>query len=425
MTNLVQASRSTGTRFLAALAYRDYRTMWMATMSAGAAAWALIVARGSLVYTLTGSSALVGLVTFAAMIPMILVPLFAGLLADRFDRRKILAWAFGVNLLQNLVLAILALSGAIEVWHLVVLSLINGVARSTQMPASQSLVPNLVPRDKLLNAVSLNAATEHASRLMGPLLIAPLLATGGAGWSFLLCAFLYAVGLALVVRIRTASTGVIERERGTLGNLLIGVEYIYHHRLLLSVVILVVLHCSLTMAFESMIPGLSRDKLDMGEAGFAYFMMAVGAGALVTVILLAGIQNQRARGRLYLWLGVISGIGPIALAASGILPMALLSAVLMGGSQAGFMTLTAVIVQSIVPDGIRGRVSSIYSMHIGGMMAMFNLVNGSLADVFNPSLVLTVTGAVFIGVMAISLLRVPLRALYAGSVSLEIQAQVA
>ncbi len=121
MNNLAQVGRSTGHRFLAALAYPDYRTMWMATMSAGAAAWALIVARGTLVFTLTDSSAWVGVVTFAAMSPMFFMPPLAGFMADRFDRRKILAAAFGVNLLHSLVLALLALTGSIQIWHMVAL----------------------------------------------------------------------------------------------------------------------------------------------------------------------------------------------------------------------------------------------------------------------------------------------------------------
>ena len=425
MINLTQVSRSTATRFLAALAYRDYRNMWLATMSAGAAAWALIVARGWLVFSLSGSSTWVGVVTFAAMIPLFFVSPFAGFLADRVDRRKILGWVIGIQIAHNLTLSVLALTGMIEVWHLVVLSLLNGTVRAIQISAAQALVPNLVAKDKLLNAVALNAATQHASRLVGPLLIAPLMATAGTGWAFVLCTALYGVSLAMVLRIRTVSTGVMEAEKGAFRNFIAGFSYLYHHSLLLSVALLAVLHCALTMAFESLIPTLSRDRLGMGDAGFAYIIMAVGAGALITVVILAGIQNERTRGQLLLWLGVSSGIGIVALAASPNPPTALLSAAVMGGSQAGFMTMTAVILQSLVPDGIRGRVMSIYLLHIGGMMALFNLVNGALADVFNAPVVLTVTGSAFVIVMAVSLLRAPLRSLYIVGLRTEAQAQTA
>ncbi|MCH7706748.1 MAG: MFS transporter, partial [Chloroflexi bacterium] len=105
--SLIEAGRHTSSRFLAALAYRDYRTMWLAGMSAGGAAWALIVARGTLVYSMSGSSSWVGLVTFAAMIPLLFVPPLAGLFADRWDRRKMLAWIFGAQVITNGLLAAL------------------------------------------------------------------------------------------------------------------------------------------------------------------------------------------------------------------------------------------------------------------------------------------------------------------------------
>lgn len=410
--SLIEAGRHTSSRFFAALAYRDYRTMWLATMSAGGAAWALIVARGALVFTMSSSSSWVGWVTFAAMIPMFFVPPMAGLFADRWDRKKMLAWIFGFQIITNALLAALVLSGEVELWHIAVLSLVNGIIRAGQMPAAQALGPNLVPRDKLENAVALNAATQHTSRLLGPMLIAPLLATEGAGWAFVLCTVLYSIALVMITRIRTVSTGVVDTQRGTVTNLMAGVNFIYGHTLLRQLVILMVLHCALVMAVESMIPALSQERLGGAEASFAYFMMAVGGGAMVAVVGIAGVQSEKNRGRLLLWMGLVSGLGNLGLAASQNMTIALIAAAVMGGAQGGFMTLTAVIIQSIVPDSIRGRVSSIYMLHIGGMMAIFNLVNGNLADVYGAATVLAVTSTAFLGVLAMSLGLAPLRTLY-------------
>jgi MFS family permease len=410
--SLIEAGRHTSSRFFAALAYRDYRTMWVATMSAGGAAWALIVARGTLVFTMSSSSSWVGLVTFAAMIPMFFVPPMAGLFADRWDRKKMLAWIFGFQVITNALLAALVLSGEVELWHIAVLSLVNGIIRAGQMPAAQALGPNLVPRDKLENAVALNAATQNTSRLLGPMLIAPLLATVGAGWAFVLCTVLYSIALVMITRIRTVSTGVVDTQRGAVENLMAGLNFMYGHTLLRQLVILMVLHCALVMAVESMIPVLSQERLGGAEASFAYFMMAEGGGAMITVVGIAGVQSEKNRGRLLLWMGLVSGLGNLGLAASRNMTIALIAAAVMGGAQGGFMTLTAVIIQSIVPDSIRGRVSSIYLLHIGGMMAIFNLVNGNLADVYGAPTVLAVTSTAFIGVLAMSLGLTPLRALY-------------
>jgi MFS family permease len=410
--NLPNRVLLTASQYVSALSYRDYRLMWMGTMSAGAADWALIVARGTLVFSLSDSSRLVGLVTFAAMAPLFFIPPFAGLLADRVDRRKLLTWIFAFQVITNVILAALAITGFIEIWQIIVLSFVNGINRAVQMPTSQALVPNLVPSDKLINAVTLSSATLHGSRLIGPLLIAPLVLTAGTGWAFALSGLLYALSMVFIMQIHTISTGVLSEGLGIMRNLIVGLEFIYHHRLLKLIVFLTLLHCSLSMAFESLLPVMSHRQWDAGETGFAYIMMAVGAGAFVGVVAIAGVQSTEMRGKLLLWLGVASGFGPLGLAVAGNQSIALVVAALMGGVQAGFMTLILVIIQTIVPDGIRGRVSSIYLLHVGGMMAVFNLIYGNLAEIFNPAAVLGSAGLLFVLVMAVSFLWAPMRRLY-------------
>ena len=411
--NGTRVARDIVVRLGTALQYPDYRTLWYANVCGGAASWALIVARGWLVYDISGSSALVGLATFAAMIPRFFITPFSGYLVDRFDRRRVLAWTFALNLIHNLVLAAVVLAGLVEIWHLVALALVNGTARATQMPASGSLIPNLVPRHHLLNAIALNSATQHGSRLVGPAAIAPLLATVGAGGAFLLCTVFYAVGLILVLRIHTESRGVIDRSRGMGQNLLAGFFYVYRHPLLLPLLLVAVGHCAFTMSFESVLPVMSRVKLGAEGAGFSYLMMAVGGGALVTSLYLASVQSEKSRGRLLVILGMISGLAPIGLALSFNLTLALMAATVMGGVQAGYMTLFHVVVQTNVPDSIRGRASAINNLHIGGMMATFNLVNGVAADYISGPLVLGLGGAAFVAVMGTSFASLHLRHLYA------------
>ena len=130
-------------RFLTALQHRDYRVLWISNLSSGAAAWALIVARGWLVWDMSDSSLYVGLVTFLAMVPRVLIPPFSGYLADRYDRKKVMASMFTLNLIHNLVLAGMVFTGNIQMWHVMVLAFINGSFRSAQMPVGQALMPNL------------------------------------------------------------------------------------------------------------------------------------------------------------------------------------------------------------------------------------------------------------------------------------------
>lgn len=425
--------RAVASRFLAALEYGDFQTLWTANFFAGAAAWALIVARGWIVYEFSDSSLWVGVVTFAAMIPRVAVSPFTGYLSDRFDRRTVLRVMFAINVLHNVVLGFLMLSGSAEIWHIVVLSVVNGSARAAQMPAGQALIPNLVPRELLLNAIALNQATMHGSRLLGPLAIIPLLATTGTTGAIFLCAGFYVISLVQTMRLRTASTGRIDRRQSFARNFSEGAIYVYKTPILFSVVVMAIFHCGLVMSFESLLPVLSTRLLDSGGeganflrlitqlltesgAGFSVLMMAVGAGALSSAIILAGISSDITKGRLFFAFGTLSGLSSLALGLSPNLATALPSAIFLGVSSAAFMTLTHTMIQTIVPDGVRGRVGAIYSVHIGGMMASFNLLNGVLADYVGAPLILMVTGFAFALIVVASWQFVTMRVIYRGGV---------
>ena len=405
-------------RYTDALSYRDYRTLWTANLSAHAASWALIVARGWLVFAMSDSSLWVGVVTFTAMIPRVLVTPFTGYLSDRFDRKKVLASMFAINLSHNILLAALIMTGTAEVWHIVLLSLVDGSARATQMPAGQALIPNLVPKSALLNAVALNQATQQGSRLIGPAAIAPLLASSGPEGAFLLCTGFYAISLIQALRLQTKSTGEIDKNQSFSRNLLEGLLYVYRHPQLRAIVFMALFHCGLTMSFESLLPTLSRQHLNAEGAGFSYLMMAVGAGALFSALVLAGIRSEVSRGRAFFYVGILSGVSPallaIAGATSGSMTLALASAVILGASTAGFMTLTHTMIQQIIPDGVRGRVAGVYSVHIGGTMAIINLVNGGVADYIDAPTILAFGGIVFLLIVIWSLKYPPTREIYVG-----------
>ena len=413
-------------RFLSALEFRDYRVLWIANLSSGAAAWALIVARGWLVWDMSGESSMVGMVTFLAMIPRVIIPPFSGYLADRFERKNVMAGMFTLNLAHNLVLAILVFGSDIQMWHVMVLAFVNGSARSAQMPVGQALLPNLVPKERLLNAIALNQATMHGSRLVGPLAILPLLSLG-IEWAFLLCSGFYVISLFQTLRIRTSSTGVMDRSRGFLTNISEGIPYVYRNPQLRVIVLMAFFHCGFTMSFESVLPVLSVNKFGASEGGdFSIMMMSIGAGALISVFFLSGVTKEETKGRLFLNLGVLSGLAPVLLALSVNMPMAIAAAMLMGASQAGYMTLTHTMIQTVTEDSIRGRVGAVYSVHIGGIMASMNWANGFIADLpvlrlhalgglwntIPAETMLTVGGIVFIVTVLISWWLMTLRSIY-------------
>ena len=331
-------------RFFLALRYRDYRTLWIATTCSGSAAWALIIARGWLAFEITGASYWVGVVTFGAMIPRLFSTPIFGFLADRFDRQSLLRWIFILNLAHNVALAILVMLSWAGPWSLLFLSLLNGTLRAGQLTTTTALIPNLVPRDRLLNAIALNQATEQGSRMVGALAILPLLGLVNIEAAFWLCSGFYAVGLVQVSRITTRSTGVMDPTQSFARNLVEGFVYVYNRPQILAMVLLVLAHCALTMSYESLLPALSKAKLGAGSVGVSYLLGGVGAGALAASVFLAGVRSTETRGKLFLFFGVLSGLGSIILAVSSFSGFSIAAAVLMGINQAGFMTISHTII---------------------------------------------------------------------------------
>ena len=419
-----------------ALEHKDYLTLWTANLCAGSAAWALIVSRAVLTKDLTEFSDFnlfvlgfnitslymwVGLVTFAAMIPRVFSTVITGFLADRFNRQTVLQWTYTLNLAHNILLAILVMIGLVNIWWLVGLSLLNGTLRSAQMTTTQSLVPNLVPRSVLPNAVALNEATQQGSRFLGGLVAWIITLYFGAEPVFWACALLYAIGLAQVARIETRSTGRMDARRGFFGNLIAGFGYVYSHPIVLSMILIVLAHCALVMSYESLLPLVAEEKLGAGAEGAGFLIMGVGIGALATAVWLAGIRSERTRGMLFLLFGFASGLGPMVLALSGVPVLSLVATIAIGMSQGGFMTITHTIIQSIVDDSVRGRVSGVYSFHVGGSMAFANFINAGLIDVgtfvpplsvLNATIILSGGGAIFILSLVASLASRSLRDIY-------------
>ena len=278
-------------------------------------------------------------------------------------------------------------------------------------------------RERLPNAVALNEAMQQGSRAVGPAILLAVSATvgssvlfGGGGVAFTVqnlaltigssaivfwaCAVFYLVALAAALSIRTVSTGRIDRRRSFWANTAAGFVYSYSTPLVFGIILMALAHCVLVMSFESMLPPLALEKLSPDGVTFSEndvyaLMAALGIGALLSSIFVGGIVSHMTRGRVFLFLGFTSSLTPIGLGLSAQTGISMIAAILMGLGTSGFMTITHTIIQSVVPDDIRGRVSSVYSMHVGGSMAFANLLYGRLADFWSPGLVMAVAGAAF------------------------------
>lgn len=401
-------------RYLASLSFPDYRRLFLSTSGAGLANWTLIVARGWLAYHLTASSMWVGIVTFAGFLPFMFGPI-GGVLADRYDRKRLAAASTLTGCAFSLLLAAMTLPGSIEVWQLALVTVAMSIPRAGELPARQALISNTVPPEMLINAVSLSSVATFGTRAVGPAVVIPMIDTLGAGGVFLLAAAFYAFSTLTVLRIDAGHDVGVSRKSTATKNLAEGVAYIFRTPPVATLMFVVMFHCALTMSFDSLLPVFAVQRLDAGGASFSALAMGVGAGALVGSLYVSGVQGN-SKGRHLLVFAVMSGLSPMAMALPMqlmSLPVAVAATACMGATQGAFMALSGALIQVASPDELRGRVMSIYLLFAGGLMAWVNLVNGALADVWHVPLLFLLPAGAYLGILGVMYLtRQPMRSIF-------------
>lgn len=396
---------------LPALRHRDFRALWIGSACSSISLWTLLLGNAWIVYKLSDSSLWVGVSTFASMSPYLVAPL-GGMVADRAERRILVRSTRLATFGVTATLAVLAITDVIAVWMVVSLAFVQGIIRSVEIPSDQALLANVVPAGDLGNAVALTSTTQHGSRAAGPLLAGPLLATIGVEGAYGISALFALLSFSSVRRVRVSSRGGVTRLRDVGENMREGMAYIGRTPEVAAIFVLVFAHCSLTMSFDAMLPGFAETRLHSPSGGFTIMTFGVGAGALVGTFILA-VTTGGQRGTLLLGTALVSGISPMLMAGSHHVPHAAVGAILMGSSQAMFMALSAVLLQEVVPDDIRGRVMSLYLMSAGGVMAFMNLAFGALADRTGAPVLFFLPGAAFVVITMGSLVTGPhLRRIY-------------
>ena len=379
---------------------------------AGVGYMTVLTARSWVAFDLLGQSTTVGLVVFASFLPSLLITPFSGVFADRYDRRTMLLILHGIGLLSILGLAWFVWSGVRNPWPLVVLSFINGGARSSSTPVEQAMLSSVVPERELLNAVSLLQANLNGSRLVGPLLAAPLLAIGGGAGAFLVAVVLYGAAMWQVWSLGAVAHERSGAEGNTMAQMAQGVRYAIHTPVVASLIALVFLHCAFVMGFDAALPRLAADALGATGKEYSVLVMAIGAGSLTGAFTLAGIARRVHRGQLLFATSILSGLTMAPLGYATNWPGALIAAALLGLTQSMFIALATTSLQLVTPDRVRGRILALYWGSSGGVMAFANLSTGRLADVFGVAPAIAVPGLLFIAVTCLTLLAPALRAIY-------------
>jgi MFS family permease len=392
------AELKSGWRFaVRALAHRNYRLFFAGQSLSLIGSWMTRVATGWLVYRMTGSAWLLGVVGFAGQIPAFFLAPFAGVWIDRWDRRRTLIVTQVLSMLESFVLAALALSGSITTAEIVLLNLFQGAVNAFDMPARQSFVVQMVGRrEDLGSAIALNSSMVNGARLIGPSVAGLLIAVSNEGWCFAIDGVSYiAVILSLyAMRLAPASRPVHVRAVGR--ELREGWSYVWHSVPIRSVLALLALSGLVAMPFTVLMPIFARDVLHGGPHTLGLLLGAAGVGALMSAAVLAMRRSVLGLGRVIPASAALFGLGLLSFATSRSLPLSLL---LLLGTGAGMMQLMAAsntILQTIVDEDKRGRVMSFYSMAFLGMTPFGSLIEGAAASRFGAPWTLFVCGLITI-----------------------------
>jgi MFS family permease len=393
-------------RTFRAFTYRDYRLLWAGAFTSSVGTWMQEVAQNWLILTMTGSAFLLGLDAFLGDAPFLAFSLFGGVLADRMDRRRILLLSQVVQLSSAFLLAGLIWGGAIHVWIILTLSFVVGFAQSFGGPAYQALVPTLVDKGDLGNAVALNSIQFNLARVIGPVLAGIAFYKLGAAACFGLNGLSFlAVIVALLALKRGATNKVAGKHEPVLESLKAGLRAVRDARPLRGVIGLSFVGSFCAMPLVTFLPVFAQKVFHRDAKGYSVLLASFGIGAVLGAITVAGFGHVRRKGVLAVAMQVAFGA---LMAAFALSRTAVLSYAILFFAGAALMVVFAMfmtLVQSNVEDHLRGRVVSVYSLAFRGAMPLGNLVAGFLATFLTAPRVLMLDGLVLVTVGSAVLLR--------------------
>ncbi len=367
---------------LRALGHRNYKLFFSGQSVSMIGTWMTRIATSWLVYRLTGSALLLGVVGFAGQIPSFVFAPFAGVLVDRWDRHKLLVATQVLAMLQSLALAILALTGLIKIWHVIALSIFQGVINAFDMPARQAFVVEMVERrEDLPNAIALNSSMVNAARLLGPSIGGVVIAAVGEGWCFMIDGVSYLAVIASLLAMNiTPRANRTKKGVNMLSQLREGWRYATGFAPIRKVLLLLALVSLVGMPYTVLMPVFANEILRGGPSTLGLLMAASGVGALIGAMFLAARRSVLGLGKYIPLTAAAFGSGLIAFSFSRVLWLSLPLMVLTG---LGFMVQMAAsntVLQTIVEEDKRGRVMSFYTMSFMGTAPFGSLLAGSLAE---------------------------------------------
>ena len=377
------------------LRYPDYRALWQGQIGASASQWMEQIARPLLILHLTDSALMVGLIAATRMVPMLIIGVWAGVLADRMDKRRILLISQLVTFAMHLLTAVLILSGAIEPWMVFVTAFIAGSAMALNQPARQSLIPRLVPESSLGNAVALNSAAVNIMRVGGPSIAGLILAVTDFGELYLAQSLVYVWVLFSTWQISVRTNEGRRRAGSMLSELKDGFAVVSKDRTILYILILSLVLFVWGMPFQGVFIALiAVDELGLGRSSVGLLVSSVGVGALLGSLVVATIgDTMRHRGIAMIVMMTTFALSLLLFARADALVLIVPALIAAGAMQTSFMSLNNAYVLSRTPRDLHGRVMSLFSLD-RGLVPVGAALAGFLAEALGPADALTVMASI-------------------------------
>jgi predicted MFS family arabinose efflux permease len=365
--------------------------MWIGACTSSIGTWMQIVAQGWLIYRLSHSAFLLALDQFLGGIPIFLFSLIGGVVADRVERRKILLGSQYVQMATAGLLTILVATGLVHVWHILCLSFISGLAQAFGGPAYQALIPTLVDKDDMPNAIALNSIQFNVAVMVGPALAGQALAKLGEKWCFGLNALSFLAPIVSLSLI-TARFLPMKTTESMFASLKQGIQFARKQNSMEALILLAFCMTSLSMPMRTYIPVFVKDIFHRGPETYGNLLSLMGLGSIFGSLTIASAGNFKRKGRVALVALMLLGASISAFALSKSVPFSGVILILVGASMMAVFATVNSLVQLITTNEMRGRVMSVYNVAFRGGMPMGNLLSGWLVPVFTAPVVLGVDG---------------------------------
>ena len=397
------APRST----FSSLRNRDFRFLWAGTCFLSGGLWIQQVTLGWATYEMTGSSILLGAINGLRFVPFLIFSPLAGVAADRTDRRRLMMATQWCILLTALGMGLVVSLELLEVWHLFAFTLVTGVVWSFSEPVRQALIPDVVPRAELMNAVALNSAAFNFTKIIGPSVGGVLIVAFGLAGNFYIQSATYLFVLWMIYRMHVPERISEAARSSVLSNLREGIRYVWSDPVVFSVMATAMIPRLFAMPYQALLPIFQKDVLQVGADGLGLMMAAPGLGAMLAMLGVAHFASRVSRpGLLMLAALVFQGVFLALFALVRTLALALVTLVVVGGFQVLFMSVSNMVLHMTVPDNLRGRVMSIYMLDRGITPAGALLAGISAHFVGAPYTVMGM-GALVLALAAVVILFLP------------------